>query len=61
MLSLNEFLGLPTEEVARLVHAAGSKVCVFPINGTRRWYLLESDGGGDYLKRQPNSIFKFIG
>lgn len=51
MLSLNEFLSLPTEEITRLVRAAGSKVCVFPINGTRRWYLLESEGGGDYLKK----------
>ncbi len=51
MVSLNEFLDLPMEEVARLVRAAGAQVCVFPINGTRRWYLLESDGGDDYLKR----------
>ena len=35
------FQNLPTREVARLVHEAGSKVCVFPINGTRRWFLLE--------------------
>jgi len=51
MLSLNEFLDLPTEEIARLVRATGSKVCVFPINGTRRWYLLEAEAGGDYLKK----------
>jgi tuberculosinol/isotuberculosinol synthase len=36
-----EFQNLPTTEVARLVHAAGPKVCVFPINGTRRWFILE--------------------
>jgi tuberculosinol/isotuberculosinol synthase len=30
-------------EVARLVRAAGPKVCVFPINGTRRWFMLEHD------------------
>jgi len=35
------FQSLPTEEVARLVRQAGPKVCVFPINGTRRWFLLE--------------------
>jgi tuberculosinol/isotuberculosinol synthase len=39
--SLEEFLELPTEEVARIVRAAGSKVVVFPFNGTRRWFLLE--------------------
>jgi adenosine tuberculosinyltransferase len=32
---------LPTTEIARLVRAAGPKVCVFPINGTRRWFVLE--------------------
>jgi tuberculosinol/isotuberculosinol synthase len=41
MIGLDEFLTLPDEEVARLVYQAGSPVCVFPINGTRRWYLLE--------------------
>ena len=41
MIDLNEFLKLPTEEVARLVRASGPKVCVFPINGTRRWFMLE--------------------
>lgn len=35
------FRGLPAEEVARLVRAAGPKVCAFPINGTRRWFMLE--------------------
>ena len=35
------FLELPTAEVAKLVRAAGTKVCVFPINGTRRWFMLE--------------------
>ncbi|MGC1375501.1 MAG: hypothetical protein WA821_04725 [Anaerolineales bacterium] len=35
------FLKLPADEVAKLVHAAGPQVCVFPINGTRRWYMLE--------------------
>jgi tuberculosinol/isotuberculosinol synthase len=39
--SLEEFLNLPTEEVAKLVKASGSKVVVFPINGTRRWFMLE--------------------
>ncbi|MEZ0395492.1 MAG: diterpene synthase [Anaerolineales bacterium] len=41
MMSLEEFLALPTEEVARLVRQAGPQVCVFPINGTRRWFVLE--------------------
>jgi tuberculosinol/isotuberculosinol synthase len=40
-MDLETFLDLPTEEVARIVREAGPKVCVFPINGTRRWLILE--------------------
>lgn len=35
------FIHLPAEETARLVQLAGTKTCVFPINGTRRWFMLE--------------------
>ena len=35
------FRDLPAPEVARLVRGAGPKGCVFPINGTRRWFVLE--------------------
>jgi len=41
MITQAEFLHLPTEEVNKLVKAGGSKVIVFPFNGTRRWFLLE--------------------
>jgi tuberculosinol/isotuberculosinol synthase len=41
MIPFEHFLKLPTEEVATLVRASGQKVCVFPVNGTRRWFLLE--------------------
>lgn len=41
MISLQEFLKLSTQEVAKLVKASSSKVVVFPINGTRRWFMLE--------------------
>lgn len=40
-MDLETFQSLPTEEVARLVREAGTKVCVFPTNGTRRWFMLE--------------------
>jgi tuberculosinol/isotuberculosinol synthase len=40
-LDIDTFLNLPADAVAALVRRAGPKVCVFPINGTRRWYLLE--------------------
>lgn len=41
MIPLERFLQLPTHEVADIVKANGTKVCVFPFNGTRRWFLLE--------------------
>ena len=41
MTDLSQFLNLPVDEVASLVRAAGPKVAVFPINGTRRWFALE--------------------
>lgn len=40
-MDLETFRGLPTEEVARLVRDAGPKVCAFPVNGSRRWFMLE--------------------
>ena len=52
MISLEEFLNLSTDQVAALVRAAGPKVAVFPINGTRRWFALEhaeAARGGDPL------------
>ncbi|MBI4730577.1 MAG: diterpene synthase [Chloroflexi bacterium] len=49
MISVEEFLSLPTEEVARLVRTAGPKVCVFPINGTRRWFRLEYPDAPDTI------------
>lgn len=41
MISFEQFLRLPTEEVAAFVRASGPKVCAFPVNGTRRWFMLE--------------------
>ncbi len=41
MIPFDDFLQLPTGEVAQLVKASGHKVCVFPVNGTRRWFMLE--------------------
>jgi tuberculosinol/isotuberculosinol synthase len=41
MIPFEDFLNLSTEEVAALVRGSGQKVCVFPVNGTRRWFLLE--------------------
>ena len=48
MIPFERFLELTTPEVAALVRDAGPKVCVFPVNGTRRWFMLEhADKIGD--------------
>jgi len=48
LIPIEDFLQLPTHEVATLVKASGHKVCVFPVNGTRRWFMLEhADKIGD--------------
>ena len=51
MIPLEGFLQLPNAEVAALVRATGQKVCVFPVNGTRRWFMLEHADkiGDDFL------------
>ncbi len=48
MIPFERFLQLSTEEICALVKATGEKVCVFPVNGTRRWFMLEhADTIGD--------------
>ena len=51
MMSFERFLELPSQEVAALVRSAGQKVCVFPVNGTRRWFMLEHGDkiGDDFI------------
>jgi len=51
MIPFERFLQLPTEEVSALVKATGEKVCVFPVNGTRRWFILEhgNETGDDFF------------
>lgn len=39
--SREKFVLLPTDEISKIVNAGGPQVCVFPFNGTRRWFLLE--------------------
>ncbi len=41
ILDKQAFHQLPQPQLAELVRGSGSKVCVFPINGTRRWFVLE--------------------
>jgi tuberculosinol/isotuberculosinol synthase len=41
IIDYQTFLKLPTNQVASLVRTAGPQVCVFTINGTRRWFTAE--------------------
>ena len=52
MIPFESFLQLSTPEVAALVRATGEKVCVFPVNGTRRWFMLEhaQEIGDDFFE-----------
>jgi tuberculosinol/isotuberculosinol synthase len=60
MIPFESFLQLPTPEVAALVKATGPKVCVFPVNGTRRWFLLEHAEKiqGDFFEAYMNFSIK---
>lgn len=57
MIPFEHFLELPVQEVAALVRASGQKVCVFPVNGTRRWFLLEhaSEIKDDFFEAYMNA------
>ena len=60
MIPLEQFLQLPADEVAALVKATGQKVCVFPVNGTRRWFMLEHADkiGDDFLRAYMDESIK---
>lgn len=53
-MDLQQFIHLPVQEIAHTMQQTGRKVCVFPVNGTRRWFLLEypphSWAGEDFLE-----------
>ncbi len=68
-MQLDTFLNLPDHELAEIVHGHGEQVCVFPINGTRRWFLLEhaGDAGDDpieaymeFTRKREIALFKMI-
>lgn len=60
MIPLESFLQLPTSEVAALARATGHKVCVFPVNGTRRWFMLEHADkiGDDFIEAYMEASIK---
>lgn len=55
--SWEEFLAWPAQEVARRMREAGPQVCVFPINGTRRWAWLEH---GEVLIAAPDPLAAYM-
>lgn len=59
-MPFERFLQLPTDEVAALVKATGHKVCAFPVNGTRRWFMLEhaDEIGTDFFEAYMNASIK---
>jgi adenosine tuberculosinyltransferase len=60
MIPFEHFLQLSTAEVSALVKATGQKVCVFPVNGTRRWFMLEhgDEIGDDFFEAYMNTSIK---
>ena len=60
MIPIESFLQLHTAEVAALVRATGHKVCVFPVNGTRRWFMLEhgDQSGNDFVEAYMEASIK---
>ncbi len=60
MIPFERFLQLPTEEISALVKATGEKVCVFPVNGTRRWFMLEhgNEAGVDFFEAYMDASIK---
>lgn len=54
-MDVNAFYHLPKQDVADILQEKGPVVCVFPFNGTRRWFMLEHAGsaasfGADYME-----------
>ncbi len=60
MIPFEQFLQLPTADIAERVKATGSKVCVFPVNGTRRWFMLEHAEkiGNDFFEAYMDESIK---
>lgn len=51
------FHKLSRKEIANLMEKDGKKVCVFPLNGTRRWFMLEHPpADGDFNTAYPNTM-----
>lgn len=54
-VDIETFQRFSASSVAKLVRESGPKVCVFPINGTRRWFMLEHR-----LEQQENLMAAYL-
>lgn len=62
-MDIQAFQDLPVEAVAELMKKKGPMVCGFPINGTRRWFMLEAEKGDDYLEkiaRRHTKVYRLL-
>ena len=60
MIPFERFLELPVADVSARIQATGHKVCVFPVNGTRRWFMLEHGDkiGSDFFESYMEESIK---
>lgn len=40
-MTRDQFIQLPAHEIAAILEPQGGRVCTLPVNGTRRWFMLE--------------------
>ena len=40
-MDIKTFRNLPVQEIAQQVRESGTRVCAFPVKGTRRWFMME--------------------
>lgn len=64
-MNLHDFQSLPTADIADIVRTAGQKVCGFPFNGTRRWFMLEHENPANdapevYVNAITNRLLEII-
>jgi len=60
MIQLEQFLRLDSNEAAELVRAHGPRVVVCPINGTRRWFMLEAMNGAGQNEFLPMILDRYL-
>jgi len=59
-MDITTFRNLPTQKIAQQVRESGTQVCVFPVKGTRRWFMLEqpTPSNENYAVAYLKAVFK---